>query len=372
MEKDVYRRHLAELRKRLDKRAPDTLWVVRPENRRYLSGYQADDGQLDETAGYLLITRDHALLVTDSRYTTEAESQVVDHDVITVSQDFVESLPDLLRRLGTRVLGFDPDYLIWGLHRRVSRTLKAMKEPVRLQPVRGLVERMREVKEPEEIEAMQRASDVMGAVLDEVIPGMRAGRTEKEIAWEIMGLAREGGAEGMAFDPIVASGPNGALPHAVPSNRVLRLGEPVVVDVGVRIDGYCCDLTRTVFPESSEPEEPFRTVYETVRRAQLAALETIRPGVETTHADGTARKVIRQAGYGGYFGHSLGHGVGLAAHEKPRLSARKPVKLRRGHVVTVEPGIYLPGKGGVRLEEMVLVESTGPRILTRTDHFLDL
>ena len=372
MDKAFHRRNLARLRRLLDRRAADPLWVVRPENRRYLSGFQARDAGLDETAGYLLVTRDQALLVTDSRYTTEAESQVVDFEVVTVQRDFVETLPDLLERLGTRTLGFDPGYLIWGLHRRVSRVLKNMNPSVRLQPVKGLVEGMREIKAPEEVQAMERASDIMGSVLDEVIPRMHPGRTEKEIAWRIMGLAREAGAEGMAFEPIVAAGPNGALPHAVPSDRKLRAGEPVVVDVGVRVDGYCCDMTRTVFPGESDPEEPFRTVYRTVRKAQLDALEAVRPGVETTTPDGVAREVIREAGYGDYFGHSLGHGVGLAPHENPRLAPRKPVKLRRGHVVTVEPGIYLPGKGGVRLEQMVLVEKTGPRILTRAGHYLDL
>jgi Xaa-Pro aminopeptidase len=372
MDKAFHRQNLARLRELLDRRAADTLWVVRPENRRYLSGFQAQDAGLDETAGYLLVTRDRALLVTDSRYTTEAESQVVDFEVVTVRKEFVETLPDLLGRLGTRTLGFDPDYLIWGLHRRVSRTLKNMNPSVRLQPVKGLVEGMREIKAPEEVQAMERASDIMGAVLDEVIPRMEPGRTEAEIAWEIMGLAREAGAEGMAFEPIVAAGPNGALPHAVPSDRKLRAREPVVVDVGVRVDGYCCDMTRTVFPGKSDPGEPFRTVYRTVRKAQLDALEAVRPGVETTTPDGVAREVIREAGYGDYFGHSLGHGVGLAPHENPRLAPRRPVKLRRGHVVTVEPGIYIPGEGGVRLEQMVLVGKTGPRILTRADHFLDL
>jgi Xaa-Pro aminopeptidase len=372
MDKAFHKQKLAHLRRLLDRRSADTLWVVRPENRRYLSGFEARDAALDETAGYLLVTRDQALLVTDSRYTTEAENQVVDFDVITAGKDFVDTLPGLLERLGTRTLGFDPDYLIWGLHRRVSRTLKTMSPAVRLQPVKGLVEGMREVKSAEEIQAMERASDLMGEVLDEVVPRMRPGRTEKEVAWEIMALAREAGAEGMAFDPIVAAGPDGALPHAVPSDRKLRAGEPVVVDVGVRVDGYCCDMTRTVFPGGSDPEEPFRTVYGIVRRAQLEALEAVRPGVETTVPDGRARGVIREAGYGDFFGHSLGHGVGLAAHENPRLAPRRPVKLRQGHVVTVEPGIYLPGRGGVRLEEMVVVEKTGPRILTRAGHLLDL
>jgi Xaa-Pro aminopeptidase len=372
MNATFFRNTLAGLRKRLARLAPDTLWIVRPENRRYLSGFRAPDVQLDESAGYLLITEKDALLVTDSRYTTEAEAQVVDTEVVTIRKDFVETLPELLKRLGTRCLAFEPDFLIWSLHRRVHRALKAMDPAVRFQPLRGVVEKMREIKAPEELEAMERSSDLMGAILDEVIPRMTPGRTEKAIAWEIEGLAREGGAEGMAFDSIVASGPNGALPHAVPSERALQPGEPVVVDVGVRVDGYCCDMTRTVFPGDAEPTERFRTVYRTVRRAQLAALEAIRPGVETTHPDRIARDIIREAGFGDYFGHSLGHGVGLAAHERPRLAPRKPTRLEAGMVVTVEPGIYLPEEGGVRLEEMVVVEKSGPRILTRTDHFLAL
>ena len=372
MNPTFFRNTQAGLRKRLARLAPDTFWVVRPENRRYLSGFRAPDIQLDESAGYLLVTQKDALLVTDSRYTTEAEAEVVDTEVVTLHKDFVEALPELLKRLGTRCLAFEPDFLTWGLYRRVQKALKAMNPAVRFQPLRGVVEKMREIKAPEELQAMEQSSDLMGAILDEVVPRMTPGRSEKEIAWEIEGLAREGGAEGMAFDSIVASGPNGALPHAVPSERALQPGEPVVVDVGVRVDGYCCDMTRTVFPEGAEPTDRFQTVYHTVRRAQLAALEAIRPGVETTHPDRIARDIIREAGFGDYFGHSLGHGVGLAAHERPRLAPRNPTRLQVGMVVTVEPGIYLPEEGGVRLEEMVVVEKTGPRILTRTDHFLDL
>lgn len=372
MDKSFHRQRLNELRLRLDGRAADTLWIVRPENRRYLSGFRAGDPQMDETSGYLLVTSDRSILVTDSRYTVEAEAQTVDTEVETLSRDFVEFLPDLLKRIGTKTLGFDPSYITWGLHRSVSRALRAKNPPVKLLPVKSLVEGMREIKTPEEIEAMERASDLMATVLDEVIPRMLPGRTEKQIARQIEGLAGEGGADSMAFDPIVASGPNGALPHAVPSDRELRRGEPVVVDVGVRLDGYCCDMTRTVFPGNSLPLEPFREIYMTVRKAQLAALDAIRPGVETTQPDGVAREVIGKAGYGDYFGHSLGHGVGLATHEAPRLAPRNAVKLREGHVVTVEPGVYIPGRGGVRLEEMVVVEKNGPRILTRAGHFLEL
>jgi len=372
IEKSFHSHNLRRFRTELAKHTADTFWVVRPENRRYLSGFKPFDVQLDETAGYLLITAEESLLVTDSRYTTEALEQVADTEVVTLAKGFAESLPVLLKRLGTRCLAFEPDYLIWGTHRLISRVLKGMDQSVRFQPVKNVVEKMREIKEPQEIDAMEKASDLMGQILDHVIPRMTPGRKEKDIAWEIEGLAREAGADGMSFSPIVAAGPNGALPHAVPSDRELKAGEPVVVDVGVRWDGYCCDMTRTVFPGGSLPRGEMRGIYKTVRRAQLAALDTVRPGIQTTHADRTARDLIREAGYGEYFGHSLGHGVGLAAHEAPRLSPRNPVTLRENMVVTVEPGIYLPGKGGVRLEEMVVVEESGPRILTRCDHYLDL
>jgi Xaa-Pro aminopeptidase len=167
----------------------------------------------------------------------------------------------------------------------------------------------------------------------------------------------------------VASGPNSALPHAVPTDRKVRAKEPITFDVGVKIDGYSCDMTRTVFLDGATPK--FKKIYKTVRDAQLAALKQIRPGVKSTVPDSIARQVIRDAGFGDYFGHSLGHGVGLATHEGPRLGPEKPVELKQGMVVTDEPGIYIPGLGGVRLEEMVLIQKDGPRILTRDNHFYE-
>lgn len=167
----------------------------------------------------------------------------------------------------------------------------------------------------------------------------------------------------------MASGPNSALPHAMPTKRKLRNGEPVILDLGVRLDGYCSDMTRTIF--LGKPHADFRKIYKIVRQAQLAALEEIRPGVNSNHPDSIARKVISDAGFGEYFGHGLGHGVGLATHEEPRLGPLKPVKLKKGMVVTVEPGIYIPGKGGIRLEEMVAIEADGPRILTKNSYFYD-
>ncbi len=362
-------RRLLLLREKLHRLPLDTLWVLQPENRRYLSGFKAPDGQLTESSGSLLIHKDSLFLVTDSRYTTEAENEAIDFDVITLKKGFTESFPKIVSKLGARVLGFDENHLTWGVHRELAKKLRKLSPPVRLTPVKGLVEGMREIKDQDEIQAMSAAADLMSGILSAVIKTLRPGKTEKEIAWQIEGLAREGGADGLAFPSIVASGPNSALPHAVPTDRKIRAKEPITFDVGVKIDGYCCDMTRTVFLDGATPK--FKKIYKTVRAAQLAALKQIRPGIKSTVPDSTARQVIRDAGFGDYFGHSLGHGVGLATHEGPRLGPEKPVELKEGMVVTDEPGIYVPGLGGVRLEEMVLIKREGPNILTRDDHFYD-
>ncbi len=347
----------------------DTLWILQPENRRYLSGFRAGDPQLTESSGSLLINRNRCVLITDSRYTLEAQREAQGFELHTFREDLAEGLSTVLGSLGCRKLGFEADFVTWGLHRRVSDRLGELSPPVDLVPLEGLIEGMREVKDDSEISALEDSAMLMSRVLDEVIRGLKPGLMEREVAWQIEALVREAGAEGVAFPLIVASGPNGALPHAVPTDRRLAVGEPLILDVGARLEGYCSDMTRTVFLEDPDPQ--FRSVYRTVREAQLRALDQIRPGVESTHVDGIARQCIEEAGFGEYFGHALGHGVGLATHERPRLGPRRPVFLQAGMVVTVEPGIYIPGKGGVRLEEMVVVEPAGAGILTKNGWFYD-
>jgi Xaa-Pro aminopeptidase len=363
---------MAVLRQRLSGSSEadaDMAWIIQPENRRYLSGFRAEDTQLTESSGSLLIGELRSVLVTDSRYALEAEREAADFEVKILKDELVEALPPLVQGLGGRRLGFEQDYVTWGLHALVAEGLEALSPPVSLAPLNGVVEEMREVKDAKEIETLQSSGALISAVLDEVIAGLKPGVTERDVAWRIEGLAREAGAEGMAFPPIVASGPNGALPHAVPTNRKLRKNEPIILDVGVRVNGYCSDMTRTVF--LGRPSSRFKLIYGTVRLAQLSALKEVRPGVYSNDVDATARQIIKDAGFGDYFGHSLGHGVGLATHEQPRLGPKKPVKLKEGNVVTVEPGIYIPGEGGVRLEEMVVIEPAGPRILTENHHFYD-
>jgi len=369
MNKSVFQKRLATLRKNLTPRSPDTLWVIQPENRRYLSGFRAADAQLNESSGSLIINGEKAFLITDSRYTLEARRQAKDFEVITIKKDFITELSNLLVRLKTKVLGFEGDHLTWELHRQLAKQFKALKSPVRITPMAGVVGKMREVKDKAEIKAMKASADIMSAVLDEVLFSLEPGLTEIEIAREIEGLSNDAGAEGMAFPPIVASGPNAALPHATPTERKIGPKDPVIFDVGVKLDGYCSDMTRTIF--LGPPDAGFKKIYRIVRQAQLAALEYVRSGEVSTKPDSIARDIIKDAGFGDYFGHSLGHGVGLATHEAPRLSVRDPVRLEKGMVVTVEPGIYIPGKGGVRLEEMVVIEKDGPRILTENDNYYD-
>ena len=369
MKSYFFSKRLSDLRDRLTDKSPDTLWIIQPENRRYLSGFKAGDPQLNESSGSLLISKKKALLITDSRYTIEADREAGNFEVITLKKDLIKEFPRFLRRLKTKVLGFEEDHLTWRLHQRLAKRFKGLSPSVRLTPLKRLVDSMREIKDQSEIKAMEASSKMMSEVLREIIAGLNDGRTEIEIAREVERLAYEAGADGMAFPPIVASGPNGALPHAVPTNRKIRPKEPIILDVGIQLEGYCCDMTRTIFLGSPGPK--WKEIYKVVRKAQLSALEYVRPGTESTKPDSVARRIIKEAGFGDYFGHSLGHGVGLATHEAPRLGPKDPVILRAGMVVTVEPGIYITGKGGIRLEEMVVIEKDGPRILTENTDFYE-
>jgi Xaa-Pro aminopeptidase len=348
---------------------PDTLWIIQPENRRYVSGFKAMDVQLNESSGSLIIQQRRAWLLTDSRYTIEAQKQAKAFQVKTLKKGLAKELPHVLSRVKTQILGFEGGSLSWDLHRKITKRLRALSPPIKSAAIDNLVDDMRVIKDRKEIKTMEASATMMAKILDAVISGLKPGRTEKEVAWEIECLAREAGADDLAFPSIVASGPNSALPHAVPTNRKIRPHEPIIFDVGIRLDGYCCDMTRTVF--LGTPNRMFQKIYRVVRNAQLMALRAAQPGIGSAQLDGIARDIITDAGFGDYFGHALGHGVGLATHEDPRIGPKSSVTLEQGMVFTIEPGIYIPGKGGVRLEEMVVVGRQGVRVLTPADHVYD-
>ncbi|MBN1906608.1 MAG: aminopeptidase P family protein [Deltaproteobacteria bacterium] len=369
MKNSPFKKRLSYLKKDFEDKNIDMLWIVQPENRQYLSGFMAHDTQLNESSGSLLISRKKNQLITDSRYTVVAKREAPDFRVITQKGAFQDELVKQVERAGGKTIGFEGDHVIFNLYNDLLKRFKKSPNPVKMKNISGMIEKMREVKDASEIAIMERASKMMSEVLDRVIDSVVPGQTEKEIARMIHDLSIEAGAEGMAFESIVASGPNAALPHAVPTDRKIKKRDHITFDVGLKVNGYCCDMTRTVF--IGKPERKIKEIYKIVREAQLNALEYVRPGEMSTRPDSVARDIIGRAGYGSFFGHSLGHGVGLATHEAPRLSPRNPVKLIEGMVVTVEPGIYLPGKGGVRLEEMVVIGKRGPRILTMNRRYYD-
>ncbi len=334
----------------------DAIFISQPENRRYLSGFAG-------SAGYLLITPQKQVLATDFRYLEQAKRQSPDYQVFRINGPTEDWFPELVDGPDINRLGFESRYTTFYHYRELSDIIKKAKLPFRLVPIDGLIESLRVIKEPEEIELIARAAAVSDAAFAyaEVIIGN--GISEQELAWEIEKFMRERGSEPVPFDVIIGSGDNSAVPHARPSSRTIRSGEPVVMDFGARIDGYSSDLSRTVCIGGRD--ETFRKVYDTVLGAQLTAIAMIKEGMSGEEADNMARIVIEEAGYGEAFGHALGHGIGLLPHEAPRLGQGSAEPLTNGMVFTIEPGIYLPGWGGVRIEDTVVMEGGKVRVISK-------
>jgi Xaa-Pro aminopeptidase len=356
---------IKRLRESLSEADIDTLLVLVGENRRYLSGFTGEDTLYDESAGALLISEAALILATDSRYELQARNEAPLYEVICYREGLDKELPDVLKRLNTKRLGFESVRMSYMQYQKINEALEKAGFAAELIAVEDIVENLRIIKEETEVDHMRRAlkiaEDVFGACLQQLRPGL----TEKELAWLLEKGMRESGAEGLSFPPIVASGPNGALPHAIPGGREIQKGEPILFDWGARLNGYCSDISRTVVIDS--PDSTFEKVFQTVLDAQRLAIDAIKPGMSSKAVDKIARDHIEEKGFGGKFGHGLGHGAGLAIHESPRLSPLKDIRLEPGMVTTVEPGIYLPDWGGVRLENMVVVRDDGAEVLNRID-----
>lgn len=324
----------------------DALYVTRPENVRYLSGFpHPEDAQV-------LVTGEGALLLTDPRYPeAERESRIPARILKR------EEREAFLRELRGRV-GFEAEHLPYAALERLRELA-----PVEWVPTKGVVERLRLRKTPEEVERIRRAQALAEETLHHVLPLLQPGVEEREIALELEFFLKRRGAEGVAFPPIVASGERGALPHAGASGKRLQAGELVTLDLGAKVEGYHSDMTRTL--ALGKVAEELRRAFQAVEEALEAALSALSPGKAAKEVDALAREVLKGYGLDCYFVHSLGHGVGLAVHEGPGLSPYTEEVLEPGMVVTVEPGVYLPGVGGVRLEELVLLTEEGPELLSR-------
>jgi Xaa-Pro aminopeptidase len=311
---------------------------------RYLTGFES-------TNAAVLVEPERTRLFTDFRYAERARA--VEGVEFEETKRYIYS--DLAGRLPERI-AFEADaltYANWELLRQGG---------VDLVPRHGLVESLRVVKEPEELDAIRRATEVTNTTYERLAEELFAGRTEKDLAWRMEQLFHEEGADGLAFPIDIASGPTAASPHAVSGDRVVREGDLVIVDAGAIVDDYCSDCTRT-FAVGEVPDS-LRETYEVVRRGQQAGLDAVRAGVSGREADAAARAVIADAGYGENFGHGLGHGVGLLVHEAPALRPESEDVLAAGNVVTVEPGVYLSGVAGIRIEDLVVVTEEGREVLT--------
>jgi Xaa-Pro aminopeptidase len=353
---------LQRLREELQERKLDALLVASPEtvssaNCRYLSGFTG-------SSAYLLITRDDAVIATDSRYWEQAEGQASGFRLHKAVGALEQWLPALLEGPSGRRIGFEAAQVSYQTYRTIHNVLRDLPEAQRpkLAATSDLVEGLRATKEPEEIAAIQAAIALGDAAFEYVAQRVEPGWTEKQLAWEIEKYVREHGGDGSAFAPIVAGGPWGAMAHARPRDRALEGGEGIVIDMGAQLDGYMSDLTRTIY--LGKPDDQFKRVYDIVLAAQQTAIELIESGMTGEEAHLLAHKVIEEAGHGDDFGHGLGHGLGLQAHEKPRVGKASTEVLADGMVFTVEPGIYLIGWGGVRIEDVVVLEDGRPRVLS--------
>jgi Xaa-Pro aminopeptidase len=326
----------------------DMLFVSDLVNVRYLTGFTG-------TNGACLVGETERIFFTDFRYAERAEQEVGAEWERPEAER--ELIPQIADRMRGRV-GFEDAKLSV---RQLKKLQEAVADEVELVPAGDLVEVLRAVKEPEEIERIAAAAELADGVYGWALERGLAGRPEREVARACEARIRELGAE-PSFPPIVAAGANGALPHAEPGDREIGDGELVVFDMGALVDSYCSDCTRTF--ATGEPGEEAREVYELVKKAQAAALEAVKPGAAAKDVDAVPREMIAAAGHGEHFGHGLGHGVGLEVHEGPRLAANSEDTLEDGYVVTVEPGVYLPGRFGVRIEDLVMVTADGHRNLS--------
>ena len=335
---------------RLSDLGVDGLLVTSLPNVRYLTGFTGSNGQV-------LVSASETVFLTDGRYTEQSRHEVSDLERVTYLADLETPLADLCARLRVARLGFEAHVVTVRQRDRWAAGLGA----VQLVALAEEVEAQRWVKDDEELEMLRRAQAVTDQAFEDILEFLAVGQSEQQVALELGRLLRRDGADGLAFDPIVAFGEHAAEPHHVPTYRLLEEGDVIKLDFGALFGGYHADMTRTV--SFGEPAAELRKIHDVVRQAQEAGIDAVRAGVRAGDVDAAARAVIESAAYGPYFPHGLGHGVGLEIHEGPRLGRGFDHVLPAGAVVTVEPGVYVPGLGGVRIEDMVQVTEDGCRVL---------
>lgn len=345
---------IKKLQQWIAKQGLDGILVMKPENRRYFSGFTG-------SSGILLISVSDAKLITDFRYVEQAKTEAPDCEVICHKANIFDDVTQVISSQDIKTLGFESDFITYDLFQTITSKLM----PVNL--IGQKLDHFRMVKDDSELAALKQAVTIADQAFSQILLYLSAGRTEKQIAMELEYIMRSLGSEKPAFDTIVVSGARSSLPHGQPTDKVIADGDLVTIDFGAVYKGYHSDITRTVVIGQASAKQ--RELYDLVLQAQLAGVRAVLPARTGVEVDQAARQIIAAAGYGSYFGHGLGHGVGLAIHEAPRLSPTAPaseIHLEPGMTVTVEPGIYLPDWGGIRIEDTVVVTAEGCDILTAT------
>ncbi|WP_164218054.1 Xaa-Pro peptidase family protein [Virgibacillus sp. YIM 98842] len=343
-------KRLDKVRYALEENGLDAILITSSVNRRYVTGFTG-------TAGAVLITKGDARFITDFRYTEQAAEQATEFQVVEHKQLIEQEIKDQLKDLNVKRLGFEKDHVSYSQYENYKKVLD-----VELVPVSGVIEELRLIKDDQELELMKMAAKIADDAFEHIQSFIKPGVKEIEISNELEFFMRKQGATSSSFDMIIASGLRSALPHGVASEKEIQPGELVTMDYGALYHGYCSDITRTV--AVGEIDEKLKNIYDTVLEAQRRGVDGIRPGITGKEADALTRDYIKDKGYGDYYGHSTGHGLGMEVHEGPSLSFRSEKKLEPGMVVTVEPGIYIPDIGGCRIEDDVVVTETGNERLT--------
>jgi Xaa-Pro aminopeptidase len=346
-------KRLALLRQKLAENNLDAAFIYSKENRRYISGFTG-------STGYVIATAKQAYFVTDFRYRDQAQLQCKGFEVVIHGSSLLDQLKETILNTGIKNIAIEEGFMTVAFYDNIKSKL----ENIELLPLKGIMDELRLFKDADEIANIAKAASIADAAFAHIIDYIKPGMTEIEVAVELEYFCKKQGATEMSFDSIVASGVRSSLPHGVFSEKVINNGEFLTLDFGCVYNGYCSDMTRTVFVGKADEKQ--KKIYNTVLEAQQKALEQIMPGKLGKEVDKIARDIITEAGFGENFGHGLGHGVGLAVHEEPRLSPLGERVLEANMVVTDEPGIYIAEYGGVRIEDLVLVTEQGNRVLSKS------
>ncbi|WP_405155405.1 M24 family metallopeptidase [Paenibacillus sp. FSL K6-0108] len=345
---------LSKVREVIEQQEIDALLISSPFNRRYVTGFTG-------TAGWAVITQDQAWLVTDFRYVSQAGQQAKAFEVVQHGGQPLELIREKLSAAGVKKMGFEKHHVPFADYETYERTFAGIE----LTPIGDVIEKLRGIKDEGEQHCIRKAIEITEKAFAFILGVMKPGVTEREVAAELEYFMRKNGAVSSAYPIIVASGARSALPHGLASDKPLGMDEFVTMDFGANYEGYCSDLTRTVF--IGKPTERHREIYKIVLEANQSVLEGLKPGMTGKEGDSLAREYISGRGYGDYFGHGLGHAFGLEIHEPMRFSQQTEDKLEPGMIMTVEPGIYLPDFGGIRIEDNILVTDTGIEVLTTSN-----